>query len=115
MSGAAASTDVDVLVVGGGPIGLAAAIEARLAGLSALVVEPRAAPIDKACGEGLTPGAVTALARLGVHPVGHAIRGITYIAGDRMADHAYRYGDGLGVRRTALHEAPRSTGGGTRR
>ena len=53
--------DVDVAVVGAGPIGLAAAIEARLAGLSAVVIEPRSFPIDKACGEGLMPGAVAAL------------------------------------------------------
>ena len=74
------------------------AIEARLAGLRALVVEPRASPIDKACGEGLMPGAVTALARLGVHPTGHVLSGITYIAGDRTADHAFSDGEGLGVR-----------------
>ena len=30
-------------------------------------------PIDKACGEGLMPGAVAALARLGVHPAGHVL------------------------------------------
>ena len=105
MSGGGTSPDVDVLVVGGGPIGLAVAIEACLAGLRALVVEPRAAPIDKACGEGLMPGAVTALANLGVHPTGHALSGITYIAGDRIADHAFESGEGLGVRRTSLHRA----------
>ena len=62
------SADVDVLVVGGGPVGLAAAIEARLAGLSVVVVEPRVGAIDKACGEGLMPGTLTALARVGVDP-----------------------------------------------
>ncbi|MCU1558381.1 MAG: monooxygenase, partial [Microbacteriaceae bacterium] len=41
--------DVDVLIVGGGPVGLAAGIEARMLGLTAAIVEPRGSPIDKAC------------------------------------------------------------------
>jgi flavin-dependent dehydrogenase len=97
--------DVDVLVAGGGPVGLAVAIEARLAGLRAVVVEPRSTPIDKACGEGLMPGAVAALARLGVHPSGHLLTGIRYLAGERMADHLFTSATGLGVRRTTLHLA----------
>ena len=75
--------DADLLVIGGGPIGLAAAIEGRLAGLSVIVVEPRATPVDKACGEGLMPGAVAALARLGVDPAGHTLTGIRYLRGAR--------------------------------
>lgn len=97
--------DVDVLVVGGGPVGLAAAIEARMSGLSATIVEPRERPIDKACGEGLMPGAVPALARLGVVPPGHPLRGIGYRSETRRVDHRFRHGEGLGVRRTALHSA----------
>ncbi|GII99782.1 flavin-dependent dehydrogenase [Sediminihabitans luteus] len=96
----------DVLVVGGGPVGLAAAIEARLAGLSAVVVEPRTAPVDKACGEGLMPGALAAVQRLGVDPPGHVLAGISYRDGRRVADH--RFGGGIlgrGVRRTTLHAA----------
>lgn len=96
---------IDVLVAGGGPIGLAAAIEARMAGLSVAVVEPRPSPIDKACGEGLMPGAVTALARLGVEPAGHALAGISYQDGRRRVDHGFRHGVGRGVRRTTLHAA----------
>jgi flavin-dependent dehydrogenase len=97
--------NVDVLVAGGGPVGLAVAIEARLAGLSVVIVEPRAAPIDKACGEGLMPGAVAALARLGVRPEGHPLTGISYIGNGRRADHDFRGADGLGVRRIELHRA----------
>jgi flavin-dependent dehydrogenase len=109
--------DADVLVVGGGPVGLAAAIEARLAGLDVVVVEPRTGPIDKACGEGLMPGAVRALARLGVLPAGHVLAGISYRGAGRSVDHLFRTGPGLGVRRTALHAAlgERATELGVRR
>lgn len=98
---------IDVLVVGGGPVGLAAAIEARMAGLSVTVVEHRAGAIDKACGEGLMPGAVPLLARLGVEPDGMPLRGVSYRARGRVADHDFRDGPGLGVRRTTLHSALR--------
>jgi menaquinone-9 beta-reductase len=96
-------TDVDVLVAGGGPVGLAAAVEARLAGLSVVVYEPRRAPVDKACGEGLMPGAVLGLERLGVHPHGRPFDGIRYVDGERSVEHLFRAGPGLGVRRTELH------------
>ncbi|TDB97984.1 FAD-binding protein, partial [Nonomuraea longispora] len=43
---------IDVLIAGGGPAGLATAVHAALAGMEAVVVEPRACPVDKACGEG---------------------------------------------------------------
>lgn len=99
-------TDTEVLVIGGGPIGLAVAIEARLAGRDVVVVEPRRAPVDKACGEGLMPGTLQALQRLGVDPTGQELRGISYrAAGGRHVDHAFRTGPGRGVRRTALHTA----------
>ena len=97
--------DADLLIIGGGPVGLAAAIEGRLAGLSVIVVEPRATPVDKACGEGLMPGAVAALARLGVRPQGHTLTGIRYLRGPRVADHLFATTPGLGARRTALHAA----------
>jgi flavin-dependent dehydrogenase len=95
----------EVLVVGGGPIGLASAIEARMAGLDAVIVEPRAGTIDKACGEGLMPGALPALARLGVSPRGFPLRGIDYREGHRSAKHHFLAGNALGVRRTTLHAA----------
>jgi menaquinone-9 beta-reductase len=96
---------IDVLVVGGGPVGLAAAIRCTLAGLSVAVAEPRAAPVDKACGEGIMPAAVRRLAALGVTPEGHPLRGIRYLDAAHQADAAFRHGDGLGVRRTVLHAA----------
>ena len=94
-----------VLVVGGGPIGLAASIEARLAGLEVTVIEPRNGAIDKACGEGLMPGALPLLHRLGVTPRGFALQGVSYRDGRRHADHRFENGNGLGVRRTTLHRA----------
>jgi flavin-dependent dehydrogenase len=96
---------IDVLVAGGGPAGLAAAIRCAQAGLSVTVAEPRAAPIDKACGEGLMPAAVRRLAALGVRPAGHPLRGIRYLDAGHRADALFRHGDGLGVRRTTLHAA----------
>jgi len=98
-------TDADVLVVGGGPVGLAAAIEARLAGLSVSVLEPREGVIDKACGEGLMPGALPLLDRLGINPDGMPLLGVSYRSATRRADHLFRTGPGRGVRRTTLHAA----------
>ncbi|MCT9145517.1 NAD(P)/FAD-dependent oxidoreductase, partial [Streptomyces violarus] len=94
---------MDLLVVGGGPAGLATALHAARAGLDVSVWEQRAGIVDKACGEGLMPGAVAALAALGVHPPGHDLRGIRYVAGPRRVDAHFRAGPGRGVRRTTLH------------
>lgn len=98
----------DLLVVGGGPVGLATALYAARAGLDVEVREKRAGVIDKACGEGLMPGAVAALTELGVPLEGHAIRGIRYVARDHAAEAPFRHGPGRGVRRTTLHAALRS-------
>ncbi|MGW1222428.1 NAD(P)/FAD-dependent oxidoreductase [Streptomyces californicus] len=98
---------IDVLVAGGGPAGLAAAIRAASAGLEAVVVEPRATPVDKACGEGIMPGGVAALRDLGVRVGGRELRGIRYTDGRHSAEAAFRDGPGAGVRRTELHTALR--------
>lgn len=106
MSGAG-STDTQVLVAGGGPVGLAVAIEARLAGLETVVAEPRDGAGDKACGEGLMPGALPALARLGIDPDGVPFHGIAYLDERRRVEHRFGGGPGRGVRRTVLHAALR--------
>ena len=95
----------DLLVAGGGPVGLATALYAARAGLDVEVREPRLAPVDKACGEGLMPPAVVDLADLGVVPDGARLAGIRYVGSGRSADAPFRRGDGLGVRRTTLHAA----------
>jgi flavin-dependent dehydrogenase len=95
----------DLVIAGGGPVGLATALYAARAGLDVLVREPRPAPVDKACGEGLMPGAVAELAALGIDPAGHRLAGIRYLGGGRTADAPFRHGEGRGVRRTTLHRA----------
>jgi flavin-dependent dehydrogenase len=96
---------IDVLVVGGGPAGLATAIRCSQAGLSVAVAEPRSAPIDKACGEGLMPAAVERLRAIGVRPSGRPFHGISYLDANHKVDARFRIGFGLGVRRTTLHAA----------
>jgi flavin-dependent dehydrogenase len=93
----------DLVVAGGGPVGLATALYARRAGLDVLVREPRESPVDKACGEGLMPGALAALAGLGVDPEGQPLSGIRYLDAHRSVDADFAHGPGRGVRRTTLH------------
>jgi len=96
----------DVIVVGGGPTGLAAAIMAKLAGLSVVVFEPQSPPIDKACGEGLMPPALQVLSALGVRDLeGIPFEGIRYVDGDCVAEARFGMGPGMGVRRAVLHQA----------
>jgi geranylgeranyl reductase family protein len=59
-------TDADLLVVGAGPAGIAAALEAHRLGRRPLVVDKAAFPRDKICGDGLTAGALRLLASLGL-------------------------------------------------
>lgn len=99
------SYDTDLLIVGGGPGGLATALHARRHGLSVIVVEPRESPIDKACGEGLMPGGLAKLTSLGVDPAGMPFHGIAYVSENRRAQARFRSGPGRGVRRTTLHAA----------
>ena len=55
----------DVLIVGAGPAGSAAARTLALAGLDVVLVDSQAFPRDKVCGDGLIPDAHAALRKLG--------------------------------------------------
>lgn len=98
----------DVLVVGGGPAGLAAAIAIRKHGFQVTVADPCEPPIDKTCGEGLLPDAVQTLNRLGVTlapGAGCLLRGLRFLHEGESAEACFPSKPGLGVRRTALHNA----------
>ncbi len=56
----------DVLVIGGGPSGSAAAAYAARQGLSTLLIDASSFPRDKTCGDGLTPRAIHQLNKLGL-------------------------------------------------
>ena len=56
----------DVLVVGAGPAGSAAAQLLARGGLDVVLIDQHVFPRDKACGDGLIPDAHEALRRLGV-------------------------------------------------
>jgi geranylgeranyl reductase family protein len=60
----------DVVVVGGGPAGSAAALAARAAGRSVLILDRTDFPRDKVCGDGIAPEALDVLAGLGLDPTG---------------------------------------------
>lgn len=94
----------EVLIVGGGPAGLAAAIALRQKGLDVLVVDAVCPPIDKACGEGLMPDARRDLAALGVTAsCGAPFDGITFFAGSHQVTASFQQGPGVGIRRLHLH------------
>jgi flavin-dependent dehydrogenase len=98
----------DVFIAGGGPAGLATAIALRGRGFEVTVADAAGPSIDKTCGEGLMPCALTALARLGAAlPPQHCfpLRGIRFVGGNSVVDASFPNGTGVGIRRTHLHRA----------
>lgn len=98
--------DADVVVIGGGPVGAALAMLLGRAGRRVIVLERSRFPRDKPCGEGLMPGGVAVLRRLGVD-LGRegfpAVGGVRYrLRGGGSARGSFRSGPGFGVRRTRL-------------
>lgn len=103
----------DLIIVGGGPVGLALAIEARKRGLDVVVIERARGPVDKACGEGLMPSGVRWLeengvrVRLGAEDCA-GFAGIRYIEETgTIASGLLPGSGGLGIRRLALSRALR--------
>lgn len=98
----------DVAIVGGGPAGLAVAIHAARQGLTTVLFERQALPVDKACGEGLLPAGLRELEALGARryltPEDCApIAGIRYLQEDGTSvEGRLPAPGGLGIRRLAL-------------
>jgi geranylgeranyl reductase family protein len=80
VSSAPTDRRTDLLVVGAGPAGSAAAAWAARPGLDVTLVDAAVFPRDKTCGDGLTPRAIAELQRLGLddwvraHTVNHGLR-----------------------------------------
>ena len=97
----------DVLVIGGGPAGLAAAIAARRRGFQVVVADGNRPPIDKPCGEGLMPDSIAALQQLGVEieaGEGYPLRGLRFLEKEKSATACFPSGRGVGLRRPILHQ-----------
>lgn len=83
----------DLLIIGGGPGGSAAAMVAARAGLKVTVFEKGPHGRDKVCGDGLTPRAVAALNDLHIDLSGaHRIDGLRMIAGKKTRELAWPSG-----------------------
>ena len=103
--------EVDVLIAGGGPAGLATGIVLARAGLRTLICEKASFPVDKACGEGVMPTGWSYIQQLGADRFldgGNCtpIVGIRYVApSGRVAAAPFAEGAGRGIRRAALSAA----------
>ena len=103
---------VDVIVAGAGPAGLACGIAAASRGLRVEIIDAMQPPIDKACGEGLMPGSLEALAAIGFTDLHqslsrietHLLRGIRFVGAKNTAEAAFPSAPGRGIRRTILHQ-----------
>jgi len=96
----------DVLVVGGGPAGIATAIAASLKGFRVTVIDFRQPLIDKPCGEGLLPEGVAALRSLGIElnsSLGFPLSGFRFSDQESSASAMMSARRAFGLRRTMLH------------
>jgi flavin-dependent dehydrogenase len=98
---------VDLFIAGAGPAGLACAIAAASQGLQVEVADGMTPPIDKACGEGLMPDTLAALAQLGIDidsTERSLLSGIRFISDTVSSEAPFPSGPGRGMRRTHLHQ-----------
>jgi len=101
------TTRSDVIIVGGGPAGIVAAVAAHLKGFSVTVLDARKPPIDKPCGEGILPHGMAALRQLGIQlppDSGFAFHGIQFVNRTNCARAEFANAAGFSVRRTKLHQ-----------
>lgn len=89
----------EVTIVGGGPAGSALAIELGRRGVPVVLYEKAHHPRPKACGEGLLPHGVSALAELAGLPAAPLLRGLRFVAGSVSVDADFPSGHGLVIRR----------------
>lgn len=79
--------NVDLLVIGAGPAGAAAAMQAARGGAKVVVFDKAAYGRDKVCGDGLTPRAIAALNELQVdYSSAHRIEGLRMLANDTQRE-----------------------------
>ncbi len=85
-----ATPDADVIVVGAGPGGSAAAYHLARRGLDVLLLEKSGFPREKVCGDGLTPRSVAQLLKMGVDTSESAgwmrNRGLRVVADDTVIE-----------------------------
>jgi geranylgeranyl reductase family protein len=86
------STSAEVVVVGGGPAGSAAAYWLADAGHEVMLVEKSQYPREKTCGDGLTPRAIYELELMGFDfsvPEMHIVHGLRSYGGGRYIEMAF--------------------------
>src|SRR5260370_39003993 len=113
------SKNTDVFVIGGGPPGLAVAIAARQRGFNVTIADGATPPVDKACGEGLMPDALSALQDLGINlsaSDGFPFHGLRFWERNTSPEADFPEEHGLSVRSDGLHQIlvarAQSLGGG---
>lgn len=95
----------DAIVVGGGVAGSVTARELGRRGLRVALLEKARLPRPKACGEGLLPHGVAALAEMGLDFPAPRVRGLRYVSpSGHVAEADFPFGHGIVVRRDRFDE-----------